>query len=111
MAAGTIKPVMYAGFVRLVRDDGLALWKEMTGKELPPFTGMAPPKALPRTAEAMCKRRRMQGKAKPRTCHYPQCDEAPRPYENGTLWLCPGQAWHHYVIARTPAQRDAPALK
>lgn len=55
MAAGTVRPVMYRSFVQLVRDDGLALYEEITGRRLEPFTG-PPPRALRQSQEISCLR-------------------------------------------------------
>lgn len=107
MAAGTIKPVMHSGFARLVRDDGLALWEEMTGKKLPPFAGRPPVRALARADEVACDRPRVQSEIKPHVCLYDGCDETPRPYENGTLWICPKHVRHYYVIRPRLAPQEA----
>ena len=45
LAAGSVRPVM-CGNVQLVTAEGIALYKEMTGKALAPFAGRAPSKAL-----------------------------------------------------------------
>lgn len=56
MASGNIRPVMYAGHVQLVRADGIALYEQMTGTRLAPFTGMPPVRTLPPAAEEACMR-------------------------------------------------------
>lgn len=97
MAAGTIKPVM-CGPVQLVTSDGIALYQELTGKSLAPFQGSAPPLALSPAQEVECLRPQAP---KPRKCQVPSCDDRPRPYEDGQVWLCSGHAWQKYAFNKT----------
>lgn len=63
MAAGTVKPVIWESNVQLMRADGIALYEEMAGRALPPFTGAAPDRALAASPGAPCLRPRVRDTA------------------------------------------------
>jgi hypothetical protein len=56
MAAGTVRPVIWGPNVQLMRDDGIALHEEMTGRALPPFTGSPPGRSAPAGPGVPCLR-------------------------------------------------------
>jgi hypothetical protein len=59
MAAGTIRPVVHGGYVRLVNDDGMRLYEEMTGRPLPAYDpGKPPVRMLASAPEVPCERPR-----------------------------------------------------
>jgi hypothetical protein len=101
MASGSIRPMIVGKLVQLVRSDGIALYEEITGIRLTPFAiGSAALRALSPAPEAKCYRPPARTPA-PRACEGdPYCEESPRPYEDGQIWLCPGHARHRYVIQR-----------
>lgn len=109
MAAGAIRPVMYGGYVRLVREEGLRLYTEMTGISLPSFTGHALPPPLSRSRVIDCGRPKVRHPKPPAAepylthrCEAPEgCDDSPFPYENGAIWLCAGHARQRYSGRRT----------
>lgn len=101
MAEGSIKPVIFGGNVQLVRADGIALYEELTGVRLAPYTaGRTAPRTLTPTAEAVCTRPAVQ---KSHSCEVPGCDAPPRPY--GIGWYCTGHRWQIELTGDDRARR------
>lgn len=102
LADGSVRPVMYAKNVQLIKATGLTLYEELTGTRLAPFVGRPPRRALGSAPPAECLRPPAQRRSPElhpavRVCEVSPCDEENvRPYDaaegNGTVWLCPGHA-------------------
>jgi hypothetical protein len=64
MAARDIRPVMWRGNVQLMRADGIALFEEMVGRSIAPYTGRAPDATTGPAAEALCLRPRVSARGR-----------------------------------------------
>jgi hypothetical protein len=105
MAQGSIRAVHYRGNVELVREDGIALYEELTGMRLAPFTGRPPSRTLRKGPAVECLRPQATTTSVSAVELVPRCQnsicddpDSARPYENGAVWLCPGHARHRYAL-------------
>jgi hypothetical protein len=99
LADGSVKPVIYAKNVQLVKTASLALYEELTGTRLSPFAPRArrrtlTPAPAPEFLWLPAQRRSAAPAPAVRVCEASLlCDEDNvRPYEKGQVWLCPGHA-------------------
>ena len=118
LADGSVKAVIYARNVHLIKVDGLALYEELTGTRLAPFTGRPPSRTLTPTRPAECLRPPAPRQAAESASYVRSCEADSMcnednvwPYEGGKIWLCAGHARQRYAprAARITMPRPAPA--